>query len=275
MHPLQTELAQQAAELTMKLGGKKKGAPVLFKYQDPEGNTFWLDSKKTTIKSPYSGKSFSFKPERDSMFEVTKDLKEKAQAKIKSAGLEGPQAAALEAAATLMAKTATPVLWKYQDPEGNAFWLDSKKTTVKSPFSGKSFTTKPEKDTINEVGQDLRDEAKAKTASDKPEWKRVIANVGEMTEEKTKAFAKGIDKILKDHKDTFAALNDLSMDLAFLADDQSVAMDPVLGPLFKKTELKLDQVFDAMVTPELQKLKLIIDKRIAEAKRADATAEEF
>lgn len=52
------------------------------------------------------------------------------------------------------------VLWKYVDPEGKEFYLTEKKLTVKSPYSGKSFTTKPEKMTGAKVQQELRDESK-------------------------------------------------------------------------------------------------------------------
>jgi hypothetical protein len=55
----------------------------------------------------------------------------------------------------------SPMLWKYTDPEGNEFWLKVKKMTVKSPFSGKNFTSKPVRETPSGVGTDLREEAKA------------------------------------------------------------------------------------------------------------------
>jgi hypothetical protein len=54
----------------------------------------------------------------------------------------------------------SPMLWKYVDPEGNEFWLKEKKMTVKSPYTGKNFTSKPTRETPSGVGKDLREEAK-------------------------------------------------------------------------------------------------------------------
>jgi hypothetical protein len=66
-----------------------------------------------------------------------------------------------------------PLLWKYTDPEGKDFYLEEKKTTVKSPFSGKSFSTRPERFTPAQVGQDMKQEKREeKTASDDADpWK--------------------------------------------------------------------------------------------------------
>lgn len=65
-------------------------------------------------------------------------------------------------------------LWKYQDPEGNTFYLEEKKTTVKSPFSGKSFSARPVKHTPAQVGQEIKEENKEKRekqASGPDPWK--------------------------------------------------------------------------------------------------------
>lgn len=63
-------------------------------------------------------------------------------------------------------KTAAAALWKYTCPETEKdFYLTEKKTTVKSPYTGKSFSTKPEKDTMSDVAQEIKSdaaEAKAK-----------------------------------------------------------------------------------------------------------------
>ena len=92
------------------------------------------------------------------------------------------QASILSQASELLQRTAakdpspTPkaaVLWKYVDPEGNPFYLEVKKATIKSPFSGKSFSAKPTKHTPAQVGMDMKDEMKGKepkTASIDP-WK--------------------------------------------------------------------------------------------------------
>lgn len=48
------------------------------------------------------------------------------------------------------------VLWKYVDPEGNEFYLKVKKMTIRSPFSGKVFTTKPTRENLGAIGKELR-----------------------------------------------------------------------------------------------------------------------
>ncbi len=60
------------------------------------------------------------------------------------------------------------VLWQYTCPEtGKQFYLEEKKMTgVRSPFTGKTFTSKPMRYTPAQVGKDLKEDAKAaKTAS--------------------------------------------------------------------------------------------------------------
>lgn len=94
------------------------------------------------------------------------------------------QAQLLNRASALLEKTAAkkpaappkaPVLWKYTDPDGNVFYLEEKKTTVRSPFNGKSFTAKPVKHTPSQVGQDLKEEIqegkKTKKAAGEDPWK--------------------------------------------------------------------------------------------------------
>lgn len=63
------------------------------------------------------------------------------------------------------ATTGQAVLWKYEDPEGNKFYLEVKKTTVKSPFTGKSFSTRPVKHTPSQVGKEMKDERKEQAKS--------------------------------------------------------------------------------------------------------------
>jgi predicted transcriptional regulator with HTH domain len=119
----------------------KISAVVLWKYTDEEGKDFYLSEKRVgTIKSPYSGKSFTPKPTKSSLSDVGKELKED-DAKVKGA------------------------LWKYVDDEGSEFYLSERITgTIKSPYSGKSFTPKAEKSTLSDVGKELKQE---KTAADK------------------------------------------------------------------------------------------------------------
>ena len=57
-------------------------------------------------------------------------------------------------------KTAGVVLWQYQDPTtGGEFYLTERLMTVRSPFTGKTFTTRPLKMTVSQVAKDLREEA--------------------------------------------------------------------------------------------------------------------
>jgi hypothetical protein len=103
----------------------------LFKYTDEEGNNFYLPEKKTgTLKSPFSGKSFPAKPEKSSISDVSKGLKEDD-------------------------KKAT--LFKYVDGEGNPFYLESKEVgSLKSPYTGKTFKAVADKESLSEVGQSLK-----------------------------------------------------------------------------------------------------------------------
>lgn len=83
MHPRQANLVNQAESILAKTAAKKSGAPVLWKYTDPDGKDFYLTEKQTgTIKSPYSGASFpAGKPTKyTQMGEVAKELKEDAKA---------------------------------------------------------------------------------------------------------------------------------------------------------------------------------------------------
>lgn len=94
MHPRQASVITQAADLADRLAAKKKpaeqkqqagakaGAPTLFKYTDPEtGQDFYLPEKRTTVKSPWSGKSLSVKPVKFNMGDVAKELKSDAKDK--------------------------------------------------------------------------------------------------------------------------------------------------------------------------------------------------
>ena len=77
MHPRQASLQAQAQNVLDKIAKKKSGVPILFKYFDEEsGKDFYLAEKKMTVKSPWSGKTISVKPEKFTMGDVGKELKE-------------------------------------------------------------------------------------------------------------------------------------------------------------------------------------------------------
>jgi hypothetical protein len=71
----------------------------------------------------------------------------------------------------IVKEAAAPILWKYEDTTGDApksFYLEEKRTTVRSPFTGKSFTARPKRHNLAQVGQEMKEEAKedaGKTAS--------------------------------------------------------------------------------------------------------------
>lgn len=112
---------------------EKTAAAVLWKYTDPEGGTFYMDERRlSTTRSPFSGKSFTAKPVRQSLTDVAKELRS-GDAKVKGS------------------------LWKYVSPEGDSFYCDQRLVgTVKSPVTGKTFPAKPEKFTLSEVVKDLK-----------------------------------------------------------------------------------------------------------------------
>lgn len=112
---------------------EKTAAAVLWKYVDPDGDTFYMEERRlSTTRSPFSGKSFTAKPVRQSLTDVAKELRS-GDAKVKGA------------------------LWKYVDPEGSAFYCDQRLVgSIKSPVTGKTFPAKPEKFTLSEVGKSLK-----------------------------------------------------------------------------------------------------------------------
>lgn len=79
MHPLQATLLSQVLGLTKKLSAKSQGTS-LWAYTDPEGKEFYLPEKLATVKSPYSGKSFSAKPKKYTPAQIGQELREKAAA---------------------------------------------------------------------------------------------------------------------------------------------------------------------------------------------------
>lgn len=73
--------AERIMEKTAAKADSKRGGANLFRYTCPEtGKDFYLTEKKTSVKSPYTGKNFSAKPEKDTLSEVGKELKDDALA---------------------------------------------------------------------------------------------------------------------------------------------------------------------------------------------------
>lgn len=148
MHPIQAKLLAETKQLL-----EKTAAAVLWKYSDPEGQDFYLSNRQTTIHSPYSGKTFTAKPEKFPLSEVSKELKEDAAA------------AKAEKTAETIEKTAAPILWKYTDQDGKDFWLPARHTTIRSPYTGKTFSAKPEKSPLFEVSKELKEDTKTAARS--------------------------------------------------------------------------------------------------------------
>jgi ribosomal protein L24E len=110
----------------------KAASTILWKYADNEGGVFYLTEKRVTaLRSPLSGKPFVPKPIRVTLAEVAQELKAD----------DNPQ----------------NVLWAYTDPEGNKFYMAERRMgTIRSPITGEGFPPKPERFTVSEVGQDLK-----------------------------------------------------------------------------------------------------------------------
>lgn len=94
MHPRQSTIAEQAQAMVDRTATTKEAGATLWKYTCPEsGQDFYLPKKMATVKSPYSGKSFSAKPEKASLADVSKELKEDAKKSKKASDLDQPAAA--------------------------------------------------------------------------------------------------------------------------------------------------------------------------------------
>lgn len=59
MHPRQAKLITEATEVAAALEPKTALAPMLWMYTPPDGPPFYLTDKLTTIKSPWSGRTFT------------------------------------------------------------------------------------------------------------------------------------------------------------------------------------------------------------------------
>jgi hypothetical protein len=139
---------------------EKMAAAILWKYSDPDGEVFYLEERRLgTTRSPFTGKTFTPKPVRQSLTDVAKELRS-SDAKVKGA------------------------LWKYVDPEGASFYCSQRLVgSVKSPFTGKTFPAKPVKFTLSEVGKELKLD---KAEPEDPE-------LGDLSEMKRMLQAKGYD----------------------------------------------------------------------------------
>lgn len=81
MHPRQAALLARTHDLNVRLATKKEGgSPVMWKYVCPDTNQeFYLGERKTSVKSPFTGKAFSTKPEKMSLTNMVRDIKEENQ----------------------------------------------------------------------------------------------------------------------------------------------------------------------------------------------------
>lgn len=95
MHPRQASLLTRASEVAERTAVKQGAAAqttLMWQYKDPDGNVFYLPKRKTTIKSPFTGKSFTTMPTRFTPNQLIKEVKEQA-AEAKGKGQEPPPAA--------------------------------------------------------------------------------------------------------------------------------------------------------------------------------------
>ncbi len=169
MHPRQANLIASTNDLINRIAAKKPvgAAPVLWKYTDPDSEEeFFLPKKLRTVRSPYTGKSFSGKPERHTPTDVGKELREEAKEPSAAPGpkLSAPKGKGKRASDDGWAESASdetvvgasPMLWKYDDPIGKEFFLTERLHTVHSTYSGKTFPARPERHTPSDVGKELR-----------------------------------------------------------------------------------------------------------------------
>lgn len=207
MHPRQANLLNDLSELIEKTAAKKPvggGTPMLWKYTDPDSSQeFFLPLRLRTVRSPYSGKIFPAKPEKHTVPDVGKELRQEAKEPSAAPGpkMSAPknkgkgkkradwnvqpiaeatpvaseipvashpiQEALIAQADEIISKLAAmPLLWKYVDPDGKEFFITERLHTIHSPFTGRAFPAKPERHTPSDVGKELRDEMRAPAADD-------------------------------------------------------------------------------------------------------------
>lgn len=183
---------------------KTAASSVLWKY-DLDGLDLYLMKKMTTVRSPLSGKSMTVKPERVSLSDVGKELKaeSKADKAKKKEASEGSWKAFEELPVAKLAaegKTLPGTLWEYADEDGNTFYLAKKQTgALKSPFTGKTFTSKPVKNTLSDVGQDLKGKSK-KSSEEQEDKKEEGTQKTAMTLEEVRAVKAEVKEMLSSWK---------------------------------------------------------------------------
>lgn len=147
----------------------RTAAAVLWQYASEEG-TFYLPTKVVSVHSPWSGKMLKLKPARLNMSDLGRELKDSSDPEEKEPDAKTASDVVVDddfwkasSEDIELPKTASAALWKYVDGEGQVFYLESRTTgTLHSPYSGKSLTGKPDKETVSDVGKELKD----KTASE-------------------------------------------------------------------------------------------------------------
>jgi len=82
-----------------------------------------------------------------------------------SLAINASEIAARVVAKSVQGAAGQTFIWKYTDPEGNIFYLNERKMTIKSPTTGKSFAAKPVKFTLSQVGKEMKEDAKGEAAS--------------------------------------------------------------------------------------------------------------
>lgn len=75
MHPRQASLLTEIDRIDPEIN-KQAGGLYLWRYVDPDGMVFFLTERRMTVRSPYTGKSFSSKPQKVTAPQIAKDLKE-------------------------------------------------------------------------------------------------------------------------------------------------------------------------------------------------------
>lgn len=96
MHPRQASILAEAQAVSERLAGqqpKQAAAPVLWKYEDNTGDVpkvFYLEEKKVSVRSPFTGKVFPAKPKRHTPAQVGQEMKEDAKADLKTAAFVNP-----------------------------------------------------------------------------------------------------------------------------------------------------------------------------------------
>jgi len=76
MHPRQANLIQGATKAVKATASKEAAMPILWKYTTPDGESFYLETRHMTIRSPWTGKTFTTRPVRMNPAQVGQAMKE-------------------------------------------------------------------------------------------------------------------------------------------------------------------------------------------------------